>query len=577
MKRIVSLLLLLGMLLPVVLSLAACEDIFFSTVTPPSSEGTTDNGDANEDGNNSGTGGTGTKPGQGGTKPGDSTTGGGDSSDEPVDRTEDYAYTPYLPATMPEIRVQTDKNDLSFATSITTFAQKWNGDIQYADCTVSVGNCESAYTLTNADAQIKVRGNYTITFPKQPFRIKFTEKQSMLGMNEGQKYKSWVLLAEWKDSSLLFDPTAYYLGNTILGSDGYYCTDYRLVKLYLDGSYWGVYVLAEQQQTGTGRVDIPEPEKNYLGADIGYFFEYDGYYKEEEKVADGDPTFTIDYNSNATFKDQEGDNVEFGYFRGYTIKSDIYSDTQITYLRNYVNNTYKAVYDTLFTSKNYVLDNDGNIVASTLSDEKAVGQMIDLQSLVDTYILNEICCDYDLHWSSFYMSADLSATGNRKLTFCAPWDFDTAFGSKNAKYDFNSTEKYSNKDACPTAETPYAGVNRNPWLILLINQEWFMDAVKEKWAELVQYRIPHKAIEQIDLVCVCYREDLKENTNRAWYDSNLRRMVYHKGDPSPTKELITEIANCTTQIQAADRLSGWLTKRFNYLNREWGNGKNLFG
>ena len=33
---------------------------------------------------------------------------------------------------------------------------------------------------------------------------------------------------------------------------------------------WGVYLLCEQQQTGTGRVDITEPEGGYKGTDIGY-------------------------------------------------------------------------------------------------------------------------------------------------------------------------------------------------------------------------------------------------------------------------------------------------------------------
>ncbi len=579
MKKIISLLLLLALLLPAVTTLTACSDFFFASTVIPSFPSEDDDGDDTAE----------TPEEEEEEEDPEETP---DDATPPVetDRTEDYAYTPYLPAKMPEVRVTTESGTLNFATDITHITQKWNNEIQYEGCSVSLTNCEDAYALTDVTGQIKVRGNYTIMYPKQPFRLKFSEKQSMLGMNEGRAYKSWVLLAEWKDSSMLFDATAYYLGQTILGSDGYYCTDYRFVKLYLNDQYWGVYLLAEQQQTGVGRVNVTEPMKNYMGTDIGYFFEYDGYYDKEDVALGGDYTFTIDYNNNATFRDRNGNYVDTAFFRGYTIKSDIYAEAQRACLEKYVANTYTALHRTLFSDIAYILDSNGDLRQARLdgikTKEEAVRQLIDVQSLVDTYILNEICCDYDLHWSSFYMSLDLSTLGNKKLTFCAPWDFDTAFGSKNSSKYVNTTTdptKYSGLDSCETAETPYAGVNRNPWLLLLMNEEWFMDEVKAKWAELVKYRIPQTAITQIDTVTIRYSTQLTENANRAWVDVNQKsstypngKTVYQIGDPSPSHELINDIAKCTTQKQASDRLRGWLTTRFNYLNDEWGDGTALF-
>ncbi len=578
------------MLLTVAVSLVSCGDFFFATTPAPGEDPTTGNPPSGTPGDGDGDGGTtGGNP-SGGTTGGD-TTGENPSDDppgtEPEDpRAADYAYTPYLPSEMPSIRVQTASNTLNFATDIKYIDQKWQDEIQYEACTVSVGDCDTAYTISNASAQIKVRGNYTITFPKQPFRLKFTEKQGMLGMNDGQKYKSWVLLAEWKDSSMLFDATAYYLGNTILGSDGYYCTDYRFVNLYLNGTYWGVYLLAEQQQTGKGRVDIPEPETDtkepYLGADIGYFIEYDGYYDKEPALEH----FSIDYNNNAPFLDQNQNPVDTDFFRGYTIKSDIYSQAQNTYIQKYVNNTYTALHKTLFSDEIHVLDSNLNLCAGSLmgirDKETAIRRLIDVQSLVDTYILNEICCDYDLHWSSFYMSVDLSNTGSKKLTFCAPWDFDTAFGAKKMFYNASTTQ-YSNLDSCPTGEGYYAGANRNPWLILLINEEWFMDEVKAKWAEIVKYKLPQKALEQMETVTTRYMSDMQANAAIQWPEKYrgqyTKGYVQQIGDPCPDsfKELVPRIANCKTQAQASAQLNMWLSTRFNYLNREcWGDGTNLF-
>ena len=44
--------------------------------------------------------------------------------------------------------------------------------------------------------------------------------------------KSWVLLADYKDCALERNSVAFYLGQQILGSDGYYCSDFRQVEVH---------------------------------------------------------------------------------------------------------------------------------------------------------------------------------------------------------------------------------------------------------------------------------------------------------------------------------------------------------
>ncbi len=569
-----KLLISLSILLLLTLTLTSCTDILFGTF--PSDDPTLDGGTTEPDNTEDENTGENGDDGEGG-EGGEETPGG----DEVVNNSP-YKYEQSLPNRLPRVSVTTASKTNNFATNIVWFDQKWNNEIQYESCTITVDN--TSYSFANAAAQIKVRGNYTIMFPKQPFRIKFNEKRSMLGMNDGQAYKSWVLLADWKDSSMLYNSTAYFLGNNILGSDGYYCTDYRFVELYLNGTYWGLYLLAEQQQTGTGRVDINEPAKNYMGTDIGYFFEYDGYHENEAEFLqkfpnDGDYTFEIPYyNGNAPLKELDNDAyADPSYYEGYTIKSDTYSDAQRQFIATYLENVFEAVYDSTHDRGLWVVGKDGNkVAASTLgitTAKDAVAATIDLQSLVDTYILNEICCDYDLYWSSFYMYADMSATGSGKLTFAAPWDFDTGFGSKNsAKY----TTSGSRKDACETAMTNYVGNNRNPWLLLLIHEDWFMDMVREKWASLVTYKIPDKALSNITKTTNMYSTAFEKNasTSRLYRANNT--WMKQVGDPSPTKELVASIAACTTQRAASERLYGWLKTRFNYLNTQWGDGSTLF-
>ncbi|MCR5599873.1 MAG: CotH kinase family protein [Ruminococcus sp.] len=52
-------------------------------------------------------------------------------------------------------------------------------------------------------------------------------------------------------------------------------------------------------------------------------------------------------------------------------------------------------------------------------------QYIDILSLVDNYIANEICKNVDSDWDSYYISKDAGG----KLTFNPMWDYDLALGN----------------------------------------------------------------------------------------------------------------------------------------------------
>nr|MCR4698833.1 CotH kinase family protein [Bacilli bacterium] len=233
-----------------------------------------------------------------------------------------FKYEYHAPASLPKISITTTDNSNDFAT-VPTRLNKWD----YVDAKVSVSNCDETYQLDEVDAGVKVRGNYTADYSKKPFRIKFNKKQKMLGLNDDLKVKSWVLLAEVKDASMLHNAYSFCLGNQLLGQQGLYCSDFVPVSLEINNTYWGMYLLCEQQQVNSGRVDIMDVEdlddeqgNHYLGNDIGYLFEYDGYYEQEGE--DGDPTFTINHPQDniPTFK---GGSAWCGQ-HGYTIKSTIY-------------------------------------------------------------------------------------------------------------------------------------------------------------------------------------------------------------------------------------------------------------
>ncbi|OPZ92660.1 MAG: Endoglucanase E precursor [Firmicutes bacterium ADurb.Bin419] len=142
----------------------------------------------------------------------------------------------------------------------------------------------------------------------------------------------------------------------------------------------------------------------------------------------------------------------------YAIKSDLsetesIKEEQISYISNYIQESYDAL-------KN--------------GDKDEVEQYIDLDSLVDIYIGNEIVKNVDAGWDSFYMYKDADG----KLCFGPMWDFDLAMGNANCVKGFDSSAGFS----------PYhvlnVNANSNPWFCQALKSEWFRELVRDRWNEL---------------------------------------------------------------------------------------------
>lgn len=444
------------------------------------------------------------------------------------------AWLPWVEEPMPVISIETA--DTGYAT-VPNRETKLRGGIAYVDAEISVSGCETAYRIDDAPAQVKARGNYTLEYPKKSIRIKFEDKQGMLGLHGGNAYKSWVLLAEWKDLSMTHSPVGFYLSHAILGSDGYYVTDCCNVEVWLNGEYWGVYLLAEQQEVKQGRTSLPEIQKDYTGTDIGYFFEYDAYFSEEKALPGGDPVFEV-YHSGMTQEQY-----------GYTIKSDIHADKQRRFLAAYVRRAYQLVYQAVTEGKHQAFNAKGTALTPIegVSVEETVGQVLDLRSLVDTYILHEIVCNPDTGWSSFYITLDMTAEGNRKLTFEAPWDFDSCFGIR------------SGYESSAGLYVPGTG---NPWLTLVAGEDWFQALVRERWAELKEAQVPETALRLI----LEHREGYAES-----YARNYERWPERIRDGN--HELIAEVNAFRSQQEASEYFYRWLETRFAWLDAHWGSAK----
>lgn len=94
------------------------------------------------------------------------------------------------------------------------------------------------------------RGNSTWGYPKKPFTIKLEEKNKMLGM---AKAKKWVLLANYRDRTLIRNSLAFEISRRV-GME--WTPNGRFVDVVLNGTFVGNYLLAEKIQLSNKRLNV---------------------------------------------------------------------------------------------------------------------------------------------------------------------------------------------------------------------------------------------------------------------------------------------------------------------------------
>lgn len=112
---------------------------------------------------------------------------------------------------------------------------------------------------------IKGRGHSSFLYQqKKPYSLTLTAPADLLGMGQGEK---WVLLADAYDPSHLRNKLVYDFAGE-LGMA--YTPACRWVDVYLNGSYAGLYLLAEKNEIHPNRVDIDQEGGFLVSLDRGW-------------------------------------------------------------------------------------------------------------------------------------------------------------------------------------------------------------------------------------------------------------------------------------------------------------------
>ena len=478
--------------------------------------------------------------------------------------------------------------DADFATKATSM----DIDRPELNGTFTLNNCGEEFAFQDVVGSMKVRGNQTAGFPKKGFRIKFKYGQPFLGLNSNKKYKKWVLLADAKDSCVIRTQIGLSVSKAIAQNDSkIFVSDITPVSVYLNNTYWGYYYLAEQKETKTGRIDLSVPE-GYTGTDIGYNFELDHYASQEaDKVDGGDPTFTISYHgygNNDRPYNIESSLANPGLMRTFTMNSDIYPEStshidhtnneQVKFIKERVEALFTVLYEAQKNNKAYTIGNDPADTAhynkayavSNMSVKQAVEANFDLDTWACGFIINAFACPPDLGYSSFYMSFDNTETGEKKLRFDNPWDFDSNFGNRNNFITSADSASGGNSWGGGGGMDPYyMDRTSNMWLQLLGKLDFFMDVVKTKWNQARENKVFEKMFEMIRVYFKYYDYEARKNFKK-WPEikaSDSQVGAYFSG------ELRDVFKDPKNRLQAQEETINWCAKRINYLDKKFGGNR----
>ena len=265
--------------------------------------------------------------------------------------------------------------------------------------------------------QVKGRGNATWTYDKRPFALKLSKKSSVLGM---KKHKRWILLANWKDRTLLRNDAAFWLSQQIsdvMQSPSFpYSVHGQFVELEFNGVHRGNYYLCEQIKIDDNRVPIHE----FKATDItgGYLLEIDNNYDEQYKFKSG---FYGSSNNPSGLKymfkepDENLPDEAFNYVKGFIQDMEALIKKIRSNADNYGNNPYDS-----YGYRQY-LDMDSAIWFMFVNELTGNGDFFNTDGNTGSQW-------YGPHSTYFYKDRDIQnpngTTTVSRLHMGPVWDFD---------------------------------------------------------------------------------------------------------------------------------------------------------
>ena len=258
----------------------------------------------------------------------------------------------------------------------------------YSNCIFALDSDESSERIDPLEAEIKIRGETSATYPKKGYRLQLSKGEPLLGMRDDD---DWSLFASYYDYTRLKTKLSFNLWRILLSENNptAILPRSRYVLLYFNGNFQGLYLLAEKNDRKLLGIDETTATNNTNSSVI---FQAKGY-----------TTFTV-YEKDRW--EQDWPNEDDGFY----VKDKI-----LPILIDFVNN---SVNSSFYHPKNGIFANFSEI------------------NLIDFFLFNFFILHGDF-WDKNYF---IARNSHDSLFYLIPWDFDISFG-QNATKLYDNTSK----------------------------------------------------------------------------------------------------------------------------------------
>ncbi len=368
----------------------------------------------------------------------------------------------------------------------------------------------------NGKIGIEIRGNGSSNWAKKSYLFETRKTNgsnnnvSLLGMPDEN---DWILYAPYLDRTGMRNVLTYNLAREM----GSYASRTAYCELIVNGEYKGLYVLAEKIKRDKNRVNIPKFESSSSAVDEGgYIIRIDSWWNT-----------TVGWQSEELFE-KDGTHWWPRYQYVYP-KYDEISDTQKKYIQAYMLEVDRKLFD-LETGK----------IDSTITE------LIDLNSFVDLFLINELTKNPDGYRLSTYMSLDPTEEQPR-LKLGPVWDYNVGYGNYVDDYDNATSWEYDNTWWEIDIRIPF-------WWENLMSNQAFIQKVICRWEELRESIITSEQfnlkIDSLDLQMI----NAMERNNEIWATDLIVENI--------------QWASTESYNQNVTDLKTWIQKRIAWLDQE---------
>lgn len=313
---------------------------------------------------------------------------------------------------------------------------------------------------------IRIRGNTSSTarFPKKQYLIKLKTEEGeennieVLGMTASSE---WILNGTQLDRSYLRNYIAMNTGGELdpFTPDMRYCEAF--MKKEEGFEYMGLFIMYEKIEPGKGRMEIPE-------VSFPQTIEDSSYVLLRDRVNPGEYHFPV----RSTLHQREDNWMNLSYPSERKITEEYWE-----YIQNDIKELERALY-----SERY-------------EEFVRYRKLLDLDSFVDYYIINEFFANYDAGWNSTYIYKNEKG----KIAIGPFWDFDGAMD--------NYEEGLLELDVLVLGTTP--------WFDRLTSDQYFIDRVNKRYRELRKGLLsPQKIAKEIDEAAAFIAKPVQRDMSR---------------------------------------------------------------